>query len=53
MFIQIFLSLQVKQSVIISHKHGTQLARNIAGIFAQCSLSVAMFGTSRKHLRTF
>ena len=28
----------------------TQLARNITGIFVECSLSVAMFGTSRQHL---
>ena len=27
-----------------------QLARNIPGIFAECSLSVAMFGTSLEHL---
>ena len=25
-------------------------ARNIPGIFVECSLSVAMFGTSREHL---
>ena len=29
----------------------TQSARNIPGIFAECSLSVAIFGTSRKHLK--
>ena len=27
-----------------------QLARNIPGIFAECSLSFAMFGTFREHL---
>ena len=28
----------------------TQPARNIPGIFAECYLSVAMFGTFREHL---
>ena len=29
----------------------TQLARNVWRIFADCSISVAIFGTSREHLR--
>ena len=31
-------------------KVASQPSRNIPGIFAECSLSVAMFGTSREHL---
>ena len=32
-------------------KMSTYPARNIQGIFAVCSLSVAIFGTSKQHLR--
>ena len=32
-------------------KDRPQLARNIPGIFAECSLSVAMFWASREHLQ--
>ena len=34
----------------IKQQEATQPARKIPQIFAQCSLSVAMFGTSREHL---
>ena len=33
------------------NKNLTQPARNISGIFAVCSLSVVMFGTSREHFK--
>ena len=51
------LSICVLQFFFVKHSSkffafqvSTQSARNIPGIFAECSLSVVIFETSRKHL---
>ena len=52
---EVLLLLSLGKSIILSlfsklvHLY-TQLVCNIPGIFAECSLSVAMLGTSKEHL---
>ena len=49
MYFSVFFPKEVKR-FLNSSDNSSKLARNIPGIFAQCSLSVALFETSTEHL---